>query len=134
MNLPDAPEPLALLRAVADVLDSLGIAAYVLDESERTLLWNRSFLRLFPEHGGRIFSGETYERNLFRFFEARAGTGDPVLLSRMVRDAQERNRHQVRPIVFEHHGRRLRSTQTRMRPMPVPPRPARATSTTCRTA
>lgn len=102
-------DPLALLRAVSDVLDSLGIAAYVLDGQERTLLWNRSFLRLFPEHGGRIFSGETYERNLQRFFEARIGTGDPVLMERLVRDALERNRHQQRPIVFEHHRRRLRA-------------------------
>lgn len=102
-------EPLALLRAVADVLDSLGIGAYVLDEDDRTLLWNRSFMRLFPEHGGKIFSGESYERNLRRFFEARVGTGDEVLLGRLVRDALDRNRQQSRPIVFEHHGRRLRA-------------------------
>ncbi|GAB4035090.1 MAG: hypothetical protein Fur0014_00520 [Rubrivivax sp.] len=102
-------DPLALLRAVADVLDSLGIGAYVLDDQERTLLWNRSFLRLFPEHGGKIFSGESYERNLRRFFEARVGADDPVLLERLVRDALDRNRHQQRPIVFEHRGRRLRA-------------------------
>lgn len=102
-------EPLSLLRAVADVLDSLGIGAYVLDGEERSLLWNRSFLRLFPEHGGKIYSGESYERNLRRFFESRVGTSDEALLDRLVRDALDRNRLQARPIVFEHGGRRLRA-------------------------
>lgn len=102
-------EPLPLLRAVADVLDSLGIGAYVLDGDDRTLLWNRSFLRLFPEHAGKIYSGESYERNLRRFFESRVGGGDEVLLARLVRDALDRNRQQSRPIVFEHRGRRLRA-------------------------
>lgn len=102
-------EPLALLRAVSDVLDSLGIGAYVIDDAERTLLWNRSFLRLFPEHGGKIYSGEPYERNLRRFFEARVGADDELLIGRLVRDAMERNRQQSRPIVFEHRGKRLRA-------------------------
>lgn len=103
------PQPLVLLRAVADVLDSLGIGAYVLDEQDRTLLWNRSFLRLFPEHGGKIYSGEPYAENLRRFFTVRSGDGDPALVARQVQEALARNRHQQRAIVFEHRGRRLRA-------------------------
>lgn len=103
------PTPLTLLRAVADVLDSLGIGAYVLDEQERTLLWNRSFLRLFPEHAGKIYSGEPYADNLGRFFAVRSVDGDPAIVARQVQDALARNRQQQRPIVFEHRGHRLRA-------------------------
>lgn len=103
------PEPLALLRAVADVLDSLGVGAYVLDDADRTLLWNRTFLRLFPEHGGKIYSGEPYERNLRRFYEGRLGPDERAHIDRYVRDGLDRNRNQARPIAFEHHGRRLRA-------------------------
>lgn len=101
-------EALSLLRPVCDVLDSLGVAACVLDEQDRTLTWNRSFLRLFPEHGGQIFSGEPYEANLRRFFQARGPDLDPQQLALQVRDAVARHHAQHRAFAFEHRGRRLR--------------------------
>lgn len=101
-------EALALLRSVCDVLDSLGVAACVLDEQDRTLTWNRSFLRFFPEHGGQIFSGEPYEANLRRFFQARGPAADPERVAQQVRDAVARHRAQHRAFAFDHRGRRLR--------------------------
>lgn len=101
-------EALALLRPVCDALDSLGVAACVLDEQDRTLTWNRSFLRFFPEHSGQIYSGEPYEANLRRFFEAR-GPGLPAAqLAQQVREAVARHRSQHRAFAFDHRGRRLR--------------------------
>jgi hypothetical protein len=41
---------LSLLRAITESLDSLGIATCTFDLEDRALLWNRSFLELFPEH------------------------------------------------------------------------------------
>ena len=47
----------ALLRPVAESLDSLGIAVCVFDDADNTLLWNRTFLKLFPEHATHIHPG-----------------------------------------------------------------------------
>lgn len=101
-------EVLPLLRAVCDVLDSLGISACVFDEQDRTLLWNRSFLRCFPEHGGQIYSGESYEANLRRFFAGRLAGEAQAQVERHVSEAIQRHRSQVRPFAFMHRGRRLR--------------------------
>ncbi|RVT52131.1 PAS-domain containing protein [Rubrivivax albus] len=101
-------EALALLRPVCDTLDSLGVAACVLDEHDRTLTWNRSFLRFFPEHGGHIYSGEPYEANLRRFFEARTPGLPMAQLAQRVTDALARHRAQHRALAFDHRGRRLR--------------------------
>jgi diguanylate cyclase (GGDEF)-like protein len=101
-------EVLPLLRAVCDVLDSLGIGACIFDEQDRTLLWNRSFLRYFPEHGGQIYSGEPYEANLRRFFAVRLSGMEQAQVDRYVREAIGRHRSQSRPFAFVHRGRRLR--------------------------
>lgn len=102
-------ETLPLLRAVCDVLDSLGLAACVFDEDDRTLLWNRSFLRCFPEHSGKVWSGEPYEDNLRRFFAAREMSEvERTQLERYIADAIARHRAQTRPFSFVHQGRRLR--------------------------
>ncbi len=53
----------------ATLLDSLGIAMCVFDAEERTVLWNASFLRFFPEHEGRVHAGEPYADNLRRFYQ-----------------------------------------------------------------
>ena len=47
MSAPVA-ELLLLLGAISETLDGLDIAVCVFDEQDRTLLWNRAFLRLFP--------------------------------------------------------------------------------------
>lgn len=101
-------EALTPLRAVCDVLDSLGAAACVMDEADHTLMWNRSFLRFFPEHGGRIYSGEPYAANLRRFFAVRLDGAEMAYIEHYVQDAIARHRVQSRPITFVHRGLRLR--------------------------
>ena len=54
---PDDPE-LELLRSMAAMLDGLDVALCVFDTEDRTLAWNRTFLRLFPEHEGHVHVGE----------------------------------------------------------------------------
>ena len=101
-------EVLPLLRSFCDVLDTLGVGACVFDTEDRALTWNRSFLRLFPEHGGHIYSGEPYEANLRRFFAVREPGLTPDQLAQRLREAIARHRAQHRPFAFEHRGRRLR--------------------------
>lgn len=105
MSQPDAV--LTSLGAVADALDGLGLAVYVLDEDDRSVLWNRTFLHFFPEHADRIHPGEPYRENLRRFFDVRLRGAERSALERYVEEGLARNRMQVRPFSFEHHGRRL---------------------------
>ncbi|MCU1291490.1 MAG: diguanylate cyclase with sensor [Bryobacterales bacterium] len=40
------------------------------DLEDRTVVWNQTYLRLFPEQAGRIFEGEDYIHNLRHFYES----------------------------------------------------------------
>lgn len=103
----ESADPLALLRAVAQTLDGLDIGACLFDDADRTLLWNRSFLTLFPEHAAYIHVGEAYSVNLRRFFESRLNAFEMPLIDRHIEKAVARHRLQSRPIAFEHGGRWL---------------------------
>ncbi|WP_053845767.1 sensor domain-containing diguanylate cyclase [Paracidovorax avenae] len=92
----------------ATLLDSLGIAMCVFDAEERTVLWNASFLRFFPEHEGRVHAGEPYADNLRRFYQGRLPPEDLPHIDRFIADGLMRNRLQTRPYVFQHLGRWLR--------------------------
>lgn len=48
-------------------LDGLDTALCAFDDDDRTVCWNRSFLRFFPEHAGHVHAGEPYAENLRRF-------------------------------------------------------------------
>lgn len=113
MSPPDAA--LSSLRAVAEALDGLGLAVYVLDEDDRSVLWNRTFLHFFPEHADRIHAGEPYRENLRRFYDVRLRGAERASLERFVEEGIARNRAQTRPFSFEHHGRRLHAASL---PMP----------------
>src|SRR5450631_2278048 len=47
-----------LLQTIAATLDGLDIAMCAFDSDDRTVLWNRAFLRYFPEHADHVFAGE----------------------------------------------------------------------------
>lgn len=96
------------LHLTATLLDSLGIAMCVFDTDERTVLWNPSFLRFFPEHDGHVHVGEPYTANLRRFYLGRLAPGDLPHIDRFIADGVQRNRTQTRPYVFQHLGRWLR--------------------------
>ncbi|ABM31404.1 sensor domain-containing diguanylate cyclase [Paracidovorax citrulli] len=92
----------------ATLLDSLGIAMCVFDAEERTVVWNASFLRFFPEHEGHVHAGEPYADNLRRFYQGRLPPEDLPHIDRFIADGLMRNRLQTRPYVFQHLGRWLR--------------------------
>ena len=100
---------LTLIRGLAEMYDGLDMGAYLLDEDDRTVLWNRTFLRLFPEHDGRIAVGEPYAENLRRFYRSRLGTGEMGRLEQYVADGIARHHAQTRPFTFSHGGRWLRA-------------------------
>ncbi|MDT0137483.1 diguanylate cyclase domain-containing protein [Acidovorax sp. PRC11] len=95
-------------RLTADLLESLGIAMCVFDAGERTVLWNPSFLRFFPEHEGHVHAGEPYADNLRRFYLGRLPADDLPHIDRFIADGLVRHRTQTRPFVFQHRGRWLR--------------------------
>ena len=93
---------------MAELLDSLNIAVCLFDGDDRSVLWNRTFLRLFPEHDGALHEGEHYSANLYRFYRARLGAEELPHIDRYVADGVARHQAQARPFVFEHHGQWLR--------------------------
>ena len=96
------------MSVMADILDSLGIALCLFDSEDRTVLWNRTFLRFFPEHAADIHAGEPYRRNLLRFYALRLGPAERLNLDQYVKDGIARHHAQNRPFTFEHRGRKLR--------------------------
>ncbi|MBP8296729.1 MAG: PAS-domain containing protein [Burkholderiales bacterium] len=101
-------DALPLLRTLAETLDSLVVAFSVFDDADRVLLWNRAFLRFFPEHAGHIHEGEPYRANLRRFYEGRLSATELPALERYIDEGLARHRAQQRPFAFEHRGLRLR--------------------------
>jgi diguanylate cyclase (GGDEF)-like protein len=97
-------ERFSLLRAMTEALDSLGIASCTFDLEDRALLWNRSFLEVFPEHAAEIHVGEPYRANLRRFYAGRLGEGEIPAIERFIDEGVERHRAQQRPFMFTHRG------------------------------
>lgn len=95
-------------QLTADLLDSLGIALCIFDAQECTVLWNASFLRLFPEHDGHVYAGEPYVENLRRFYTGRLAPEDLPYIDRFIADGLQRFRSHTQPFVFLHQGRWLR--------------------------
>ncbi|WP_345060679.1 PAS-domain containing protein [Acidovorax lacteus] len=103
---PDDPE-LELLRSMAAMLDGLDVALCVFDTEDRTLAWNRTFLRLFPEHEGHVHVGEPYADNLRRFYAGRLTAQERPQMDRYIAAGLERHRSQGQPFIFEHLGQRI---------------------------
>ncbi len=101
-------DALAPIRAMAEALDSLHVGLCLFDDEDRTLLWNRSFLRLFPEHDGRVAVGEPYAENLRRFYATRLRPGEAATMEQCVAEGIARHRSQAQPFIFEHRGQWVR--------------------------
>lgn len=99
---------LSLLRAVAAALDHLDVAMCAFDSKHRAVVWNNTFLTLFPEHEGHIHAGEPYSENLRRFYRARLSAAELPSIERYVAEGVERHRTQRRPFEFDHRGNRVR--------------------------
>lgn len=105
--LPTADPRCSALAVMGHVLQSLDIAMCLFDDTDRTVLWNDTFLQFFPEHDGRVHVGEPYEDNLRRFHHVRLTEPERSYMARFVADAVARHRAQTRPFSFEHHGRKI---------------------------
>lgn len=115
MNTNVEDSVLCVLRPMADGFDGLGVAMCVFDTADCTVLWNRTFLKFFPEHAAHVHAGEPYVDNLRRFYRERLGADELPSIERYVQQGLERHRTQQRPFTFEHRGTRLQVTS-----FPVP--------------
>jgi PAS domain-containing protein len=107
-SAPGEEASLEHLQLQADLLDGLEIGFLAFDPEDRTLAWNQTYLRLFPEQAGHIFQGEEYVHNLRRFYQSRLSPEELVDIDRFIESAVARHRAQTQPFEFEHHGTRLR--------------------------
>lgn len=96
------------LGGLGAFLDALCIGCLGLDEAARTLGWNTTFLRMFPEQAGRIRPEEPYAANLRRFYRARLDPAEAPNIETYVADGVERHARQTEPFEFLHRGRWLR--------------------------
>lgn len=106
--------PHAPIRFLAGVLDSLHVGLCLFDAEDRTLLWNRTFLRLFPEHDGQVFAGEPYAANLRRFYASRLPGESVEAIDQRIAEGIARHRQQTQPYVFEHRGQWVRVASERL--------------------
>lgn len=97
-----------LLRTIAATLDGLDVAMCAFDQDDRTLVWNRAFLRFFPEHAGHVHAGEPYRANLRRFYEGRLDAQEMRAIDRYIEEGVARHHAQHRPYSFRHRGTWLR--------------------------
>ena len=86
---------LRLIRALGDTLDGLDVALCAFDDSDRTLAWNSTFFKFFPEHAGHVYVGEPYEANLRRFYTQRLDAQELPNIERYITAGVER--HRARP-------------------------------------
>ena len=99
-----------LLRSIANLLDGLDVALCVFDDQDRSLLWNRAFLQLFPEHQSHVSVGEPYRDNLRRFYEGRLGPEELPQIEDYIEAGIVRHRTQHQPFEFEHRGRFIKAS------------------------
>lgn len=95
------------IATIGTMLDGLGVALCLFDARDRTMVWNQTFLRFFPEHQDRVHAGEPYAENLRRFYTVRLIDDERQHMERFVADGIARHRAQTRPFSFEHRGLRL---------------------------
>ena len=108
-------EVIDTIRVMGETLDGLGVALCLFDDRPATMLWNHSFLDLFPEHAGHVHAGELYSENLRRFYQVRLDAAELPHIERHIADGVSRHTLQRLPFVFEHRGRWLRVAS-----LPVP--------------
>ncbi|MES2991925.1 MAG: PAS-domain containing protein [Pseudomonadota bacterium] len=103
-------DPLETLHCMGAALDGLDTALCAFDDDDRTVCWNRSFLRFFPEHDGHVHAGEPYAENLRRFYASRLSPEEAPNAPQYVLEGLARHRTQRAPYEFFHDGKWLRVT------------------------
>ncbi|HEX2546604.1 MAG TPA: PAS-domain containing protein [Ramlibacter sp.] len=105
------------LRLQAALLDGVDVGLCAFDLQDCALVWNRSFLRLFPEHEGHIHEGEHYGANLRRFYQGRLDASELPNIDRYIAAGIARHQAQTQPYEFEHRGGKVQVSS-----LPVPGR------------
>lgn len=98
---------LRLIHTLGDTLDGLDVALCAFDEGDRTIAWNQTFFKFFPEHEGHVYAGEPYHANLRRFYTGRLDAQELPNIERYIAAGVDRHRAQTRPYSFEHRGLRV---------------------------
>ena len=98
----------ATLGILIQALDQIEVAGCVFDTRDCAVLWNNTFLLLFPEHAGLIHVGEHYSENLRRFYRQRLATDEAHLLEHYVAEGVQRHHTQQQAYEFDHRGYRVR--------------------------
>lgn len=96
-----------LLPVMSQALDGLGVGLCLFDKNDCCVHWNKSFLRLFPEHTGHVFIGEPYRENLKRFYLARLSPKELPDIEQYIEAGIQRHHQQLRPYTYMHHGQRI---------------------------
>lgn len=96
-----------ILQSVGLALDGLNVAACLFDAEDRCVIWNASFLHLFPEHQDHVFEGEPYAENLRRFYQSRLSKEELPHIEQYIDAGVKRHKVQMRPFSFEHLGRHI---------------------------
>lgn len=104
----------ALLQAIGAALDGLDVGYCAFDSADRTLAWNATFLSLFPEHDGKVHTGEPYADNLRRFYQGRLSVDELPRINRYIEEGILRHRAQRRPYEFDHRDARVRVSSFEM--------------------
>ncbi|MGC3983986.1 MAG: diguanylate cyclase [Pseudorhodoferax sp.] len=103
-----------LLQAIGAALDGLEVGYCAFDNADRTLVWNATFLELFPEHDGKVHMGEPYADNLRRFYQGRLSCEELPRIERYIEEGILRHRAQRRPYEFDHRDARIRVSSFEM--------------------
>lgn len=97
-----------MIRTFGQTLDGLQIGMCVFDTDDRAQAWNRTFLRLFPEHDGHLHEGEPYRENLRRFYHSRLSGPALEQIEEHIEAGLLRHRHQSQPYEFDHRNLRVK--------------------------
>ncbi|MBE7368164.1 PAS-domain containing protein [Ramlibacter pallidus] len=100
---------LAHLQVQAEVLDGIDVGLCAFDLQDRVVAWNRTFVRMIPEHAGRIRQGEHYADQLRRFYESRLDAREARHIDKYIAAGVARHQAQSQPFEFDHHGLRLKA-------------------------
>lgn len=100
---------------MGETLDGLDVALCAFDDDDRSIAWNRTFFKFFPEHEGQVHVGEPYRDNLRRFYAQRLDAHELPNIERYIDAGLERHRAQTRPYSFQHRGLRVHVSS-----LPVP--------------
>ncbi len=98
---------LSLIHSMGETLDGLDVAFCAFDDDDRSVAWNRTFFKFFPEHEGQLHVGEPYRDNLRRFYAQRLDAHELPNIERYIDAGLERHRAQTRPYSFHHRGLRV---------------------------